>query len=182
MGLQKPVHNSQILTRHLSQLGSERTNDFFWAKKLYMESKRSLIISFHQADFLASVDIKDTYQHVPMCFAMAPLLYTTKKLYDFLSAPWVFIKVLAPVHALLHSCSITHCEILRHWGLSDNLAFTVQTFRICRWKLLFEYLDLALDTGHKFFFHRRNFWLPQSSPVQNFVWLSTFPRESWIWW
>lgn len=61
-----------------------------------MESKRSLIISLHQEDFLASVDIKDTYQHVPicpalqhsLCFSMAPLHYqSVALLYDFLSAP-----------------------------------------------------------------------------------------------
>lgn len=54
-------------------------------------------------------------------------------------------------------CRITWLWLSRYYSVLDGCL----TFRICCWSLLFEYLGLALDTGH-IFFHRRNFWLPQS--------------------
>lgn len=86
-------------------------NVFIQAQKLCMQFTRSLIASLHQGDFLSSVDIKNTYLHVPvsqalqwfLCFAVGPwhtFPFVTLS-FSLSSALLVFTKVLAHVLVLL---------------------------------------------------------------------------------
>lgn len=73
---------------------------FVWVHKLI----RSMVVSLRQGDFPSSIDIKDSYLHVPICkghqgflrFAIGNAHYQFLVLhFGLASALWVFIKVLA---------------------------------------------------------------------------------------
>ncbi|KAM4037388.1 ELMO domain-containing protein 3 isoform 1-T2 [Anomaloglossus baeobatrachus] len=77
-----------------------------------MESLRSVIASMSQGDFLASIDIKDAYLHVPIApehqrflrFAIGDEhLQFVALPFGLATAPRVFTKVMASVVAVLHS-------------------------------------------------------------------------------
>lgn len=78
-----------------------------------------VIASLHLGDFLASVDIKDTYLHMPfslvhqchLCLVVGKQHYQfVALLFDLPPLPQVYTKVLAPAFALLcyQGISIVH--------------------------------------------------------------------------
>ncbi|KAM4021487.1 uncharacterized protein ACNLHF_026861 [Anomaloglossus baeobatrachus] len=96
----RPVLDLTLLNKHV------RTRRF------RMESLRSVIASMSQGDFLASIDIKDAYLHVPIApehqrflrFAIGDEHLQFAALpFGLATAPRVFTKVMATVVAVLHS-------------------------------------------------------------------------------
>lgn len=97
-----------------------------------MESVRSVVAALHQGDFLASLDIKDAYLHVPICvrhqrfmrLAVGDAHYQFVALpFGLASAPRVFTKVLALVLALLRQRGIAIV------GYLDNLLRAASALR-----------------------------------------------------
>lgn len=85
-------------------------NAFLEVKKFKIESVRSLVASFSQGNFLASIDVKSDYHQIPiceghwrfLCFVIGDVLYQfAAPPFRLASAPWAFTKVLAPDLALL---------------------------------------------------------------------------------
>lgn len=88
-------------------------NCFVRVQKFLMESIRMVVASLHQGDFLASIDIKDAYLHIPiwvqhqrfLCFSVREEHYQFVTLpFGLSSAPWFFTKVLAPVLTSEEDC------------------------------------------------------------------------------
>lgn len=107
--LLQSFYSSQEGRFHLI-LDLKTLNAFLEVKKFKMESVRSLVASFSQGNFLASIDVKSDYHQIPiceghwrfLCFVIGDVLYQfAAPPFRLASAPWAFTKVLAPDLALL---------------------------------------------------------------------------------
>ena len=144
-----------------------------------MESIRSLVAALHPGDFLASLDINDTYLHVHIYtshqrflqFAVREDHYQFVALpFGLASAPRVFTKVLAPILALLRQRGIAIVGylddlLLRATSsseLEESVSIACQTLREFGWVLntqksvlvpsqRLEYLGLILDSVARVF-------------------------------
>ena len=86
-------------------------NQFVNVRTFRMQTPQQVLTYLNQGDWLASIDLKDAYFHVPMFqghhqylrFAFQGKVYQFKVLpFGLSTAPRVFTKVLAPVIGLLH--------------------------------------------------------------------------------
>jgi ribonuclease HI len=96
-------------------LNLKRLNKFVQVKSFKMQTLQLVLAQLHQGDWLASLDLKDAYFHVPvhpdyrkyMRFEFLGNLYQFKVLpFGLSTAPRVFTKILAPVIGLLHQKGI----------------------------------------------------------------------------
>ena len=87
-------------------------NEFVVQTPFRMETVASVLLSVREGDFLASVDLKDTYFQRPvhqssrklLRFLSGGLVYQFKALcFGLLTAPQVFTRVFAVVSAWAHS-------------------------------------------------------------------------------
>ncbi|CAJ0962706.1 unnamed protein product [Ranitomeya imitator] len=99
-----------------------------------MESLRSVISSMERGEFLASIDIKDAYLHIPIFpphqrfFRFAVLedhFQFTALPFGLATAPRVFTKVMAAVMAILHSRGVVVLPYL------DDLLIKGPSFQAC---------------------------------------------------
>lgn len=102
-GSVRPILDLKMLNRHVR------------VRKFRMESLRSVVASLEQGEFLASIDIRDAYLHIPIAkshqrflrFAVGSEHFQFVALpFGLASAPRVFTKVLAPIMALLRARGI----------------------------------------------------------------------------
>jgi ribonuclease HI len=86
-------------------------NKFVQIKTFKMQTLQLVLPQLHQGDWLASIDLKDAYFHVPIKPSYRPYLrfeflgkvYQFKVLpFGLSTAPRVFTKILAPIIGLLH--------------------------------------------------------------------------------
>ncbi|CAJ0968537.1 unnamed protein product [Ranitomeya imitator] len=99
-----------------------------------MESLRSVISSMEKGEFLASIDIKDAYLHIPIFpphqrflrFAVLEDHFQFTALpFGLATAPRVFTKVMAAVMAILHSRGVVMLPYL------DDLLIKGPSFQAC---------------------------------------------------
>jgi hypothetical protein len=99
----RPILNLKPLNKHIAY------------KKFRMETNASILENVRQGCWLASLDLKDAFFHVPILPAHRPYLrfafdgvtYQYKVLpFGLTSAPRVFTKVLAPLVSLIHQQGI----------------------------------------------------------------------------
>ena len=94
-------------------------NEFVHLTRFKMETVASVLLSVREGDFLASLDLKDTYFQIPIHPSSRKLLRFTSEyraLYFGLStAPQVFTRVFAAVSAWAHSNGIRLLRYLDDW-------------------------------------------------------------------
>ncbi|CAJ0944865.1 unnamed protein product [Ranitomeya imitator] len=125
-----------------------------------MESLRSVIASMEQGEFLASIDIRDAYLHIPIFPPHQRFLHFSVRREHFqftalpfglAAAPRVFTKVMAAVMSILHSRGLVVLPYL------DDLLIKGPSFQGCK-----ECVRISLDP-----LSRLGWWinLRKSSPV-----------------
>ena len=99
-------------------------NDFFQLTPFKMETVASVLLSVREGDFLASLDLKDSYFQIPIHGSSRKLLrfmsegtvYQFKALcFGLSTAPQVFTRVFAAVSAWAHSRGIRLLRYLDDW-------------------------------------------------------------------
>ena len=89
-----------------------------------METIQSVLLSVHQGDWMASIDLKEAYLQVPvhpdsrrfLRFVAQGRVYQFSALcFGLSTAPQVFSRVMAPVSAILHSWGIRMRRYLDDW-------------------------------------------------------------------
>ena len=106
-------HFSGTQKRWRSQAGSQSKplNKFIRVTKFKMCTPQKIIQTLHKGDWLASLDLKDAYFHVPirnqhrpyLRFAFQDRIFQFNVLpFGISTAPRVFTKVLAPLVGFLH--------------------------------------------------------------------------------
>jgi hypothetical protein len=102
-GGQRPVLNLKGLNQYLD------------VKTFKMQTPQMVINQLHQGDWLASLDLKDAYFHVPVFYKHRPFLrfeflgrvFQFRVLpFGLATAPRVFTKVLAPIIGILHQMGV----------------------------------------------------------------------------
>lgn len=159
-------------------------NRFLRVRSFRMESIRSVVAALQGKEFLASIDIKDAYLHVPIFpghyrylrFALNYRHYQFVALpFGLATAPRVFTKILAPVLAILREQGILIMAYLDDLlvvdhsaaGLNRAVLLAVNCLESLGWVLnrdksalqptrRLEYLGLILDT------RQQRIFLPQS--------------------
>ena len=115
-------------------------NRFVDASHFQMETIQSVLLSVHQGDWMASIDLKEAYLQVPihpssrhlLRFVFRDQVYQFKALcFGLSTAPQVFTRVMAPVSAILHSMGIRMRRYLDDWLVQsssrDSLVRDLQT-------------------------------------------------------
>lgn len=82
-------------------------NQFLDIRSFRMESIRSVVSTLQGGEFLASIDIKDAYLHVPIFPAHQRFLRFAALSFSLATAPRVFTKILALPLAKLRARGIT---------------------------------------------------------------------------
>ena len=99
-------------------------NEFVLQTPIKMETVASVLLSFPEGDFLASIDLKDAYFQIPvhqlsrklLRFLLGGTVYQFKALCIGLStAPQVFTQVFAAVSVWAHSHGICLLRYLEGW-------------------------------------------------------------------
>ena len=99
-------------------------NRFVDVSPFQMETIQSVLLSVHQGDWMASIDLKEAYLQVPvhpasphfLRFMFRDTVYQFKALcFGLSTAPQVFTRVMAPVSAILHSMGIRMRRYLDDW-------------------------------------------------------------------
>ena len=139
----------------------------------WMETIQSVLLSVHQGDGMASIDLKEAYLQVPVHLESRPFLrfvahgqvYQFTALYFGLStAPQVFSRVMAPVSVILHSRGIRMRRYLDDWLVqSSSCESLLQDLHVV--------LDLCRDLGNVINLEKSN--LVSSQVVQYLGWYST---------
>ena len=110
-GSQRPILNLKPL------------NEFVKVQKFKMCTPQIIIPTLRQGDWLASIDLKDAYYHVPITQKHRPYLRFAfqEKIFQYnvlpfglSTAPRVFTKVLAPVVGMLHKKGVRLFPYLDH--------------------------------------------------------------------
>ena len=121
-------------------------NEFVRQTPFRMETPNSVLLAVSKDDFLASIDLKDTYFQIPvhpssrklLCFVSNDAVYQYKALcFGLSTAPQVFTRVFAAVSSWAHSWGIRLLQYLDDWLiLSSSEAKTrqhlQQLFALCR--------------------------------------------------
>ena len=115
-------------------------NRFVDVSHFQMETIQSVLLSVHQGDWMASIDLKEAYLQVPihpssrhlLRFVFRDQVYQFKALcFGLSTAPQVFTRVMAPVSAILHSMGIRMRRYLDDWLVQsssrDSLVRDLQT-------------------------------------------------------
>ncbi|CAJ0956512.1 unnamed protein product [Ranitomeya imitator] len=119
-------------------------NGFVKVRHFRMESLCSVIASMEHGEFLASIDIRDAYLHIPIFpphqrffrFAVGEEHFKFRALpLGLATAPRVFTKVMAAVMAILHSRGLVFLPYL------DDLLVKGPSLRACE-----EFVRISLDT------------------------------------
>ena len=94
-----------------------------------METIQSVLLSVRQGDWMASIDLKETYLQVPvhpdsrrfLRFVAQGRVYQFSALcFGLFTAPQVFSRVMAPVSAILHSRCIRMWRYLDDWLVQSS--------------------------------------------------------------
>ena len=94
-----------------------------------METIQSVLLSVHQGDWMASIDLKEAYLQVPvhpdsrrfLRFVAQGRVYQFSALcFGLSTAPQVFSRVMAPVSAILHSWGIRMRRYLDDWLVQSS--------------------------------------------------------------
>ena len=94
-----------------------------------METIQSVLLSDRYGDWMASIDLKETYLQVPVHPESRPFLrfvahgqvyQFTALCFGFSTAPQVFSRVMAPVSAILHSWGIRMRRYLDDWLVQSS--------------------------------------------------------------
>ena len=94
-----------------------------------METIQSVLLSVHQGDWMASIDLKEAYLQVPvhpdsrrfLRFVAKGNVYQFSALcFGLSTAPQVFTRVMAPVSAVLHSWGIRMRRYLDDWLVQSS--------------------------------------------------------------
>ena len=97
---------------------------FVYVSPFQMETIQSVLLSVHQGDWMASIDLMEAYLQVPvppvsrhfLRFMFRDTVYQFKALcFGLSTAPQVFTRVLAPVSAILHSMGFRMRRYLDDW-------------------------------------------------------------------
>lgn len=135
-GSVRPILDLKMLNRHVR------------VRKFKMESLRSVVASLERGEFLASIDIRDAYLHIPIArshqrflrFAVGSEHFQFVALpFGLATAPRVFTKVLAPLMALLRARGIAVIPYL------DDLLVKAPSKADC-----LSSLSISLDTLSRF--------------------------------
>merc|ERR1712150_18083 len=111
-----------------------------------METVTSVMASIREDDFIASLDLKDTYLQISihpdsrryLCFVLEGVVFQFKALcFGLSTAPQVFTRVFAPVSAWAHSVGIRLRRYLDDWLVMAASALEVhraldRIIRLCR--------------------------------------------------
>ncbi|XP_063802384.1 uncharacterized protein LOC134970322 [Pseudophryne corroboree] len=139
-------------------LNLKALNPYLSTQKFKMESIRSIIAAMEPGEYLASIDIKDAYLHVPIWighqsllrFAIGPEHFQFQALpFGLSTAPRVFTKVLGHVVAVLR------CQRVNITPYLDDLLVKAPSAEI-----LTQNLQLTMET------------------LQSFGWIINFPKSS----
>ena len=104
-------------------------NRFVDMSHFQMETIQSVLISFRQGDWMASIDLREAYPQVLVHPESRPFLrfvsdgqvYQFKALcFGLSTAPQVFSRVMAPVSAILHSMGIRMRRYLDDWLVQSS--------------------------------------------------------------
>ena len=104
-------------------------NRFVDVSHFQMETIQSVLLSVHQGDWMASIDLKEAYLQVPIHPESRPFLrfVAQGRVYQFTAlcfglstAPQVFTRVMAPVSAILHSWGIRMHRYLDDWLVQSS--------------------------------------------------------------
>ena len=104
-------------------------NRFVDVSPFQMETIQSVLLSVHQGDWMASIDLKEAYLQVPvhpasrhfLRFVFRDQVYQFKALcFGLSTAPQVFTRVMAPVSAILHSMGIRMRRYLDDWLVQSS--------------------------------------------------------------
>ena len=104
-------------------------NRFVDVSHFQMETIQSVLLSVRQGDWMASIDLRDSYLQVPVHPESRPFLrfvstghvYQSKALcFGLSTAPQVFSRVMAPVSAILHSMGIRMRRYLDDWLVQSS--------------------------------------------------------------
>ena len=120
-------------------------NRFEDVSHFQMETIQSVLLSVHQGDWMASIDLREAYLQVPVHPESRPFLrfvsngqvYQFKALcFGLSTAPQVFSRAMAPVSAILHSMGIRMRRYLNDWLVQsssrESLLRDLQTvLRLC---------------------------------------------------
>ena len=120
-------------------------NRFVDVSHFQMETIQSVLLSVRQGDWMASIDLKESYLQVPvhpasrhfLRFVFRDTVYQFKALcFGLSTAPQVFTRVMAPVSAMLHSLGIRMRRYLDDWLVQsssrESLLEDLQTvLRLC---------------------------------------------------
>ena len=99
-------------------------NCFVDVSHFQMETIQSVLLSVHQGDWMASIDLKEAYLQVPvhpdsrhfLRFVSKGHVFQFKALcFGLSTAPQVFSRVMAPVSAILHTMGIRMRRYLDDW-------------------------------------------------------------------
>ena len=122
-------------------------NGFVDVSHFQMETIQSVLLSVHQDDWMASIDLKEAYLQIPVHPDSRPFLRfvseqrvtlsNSKALcFGLSTAPQVFSRVMAPISAILHSWGICMRRYLDDWLVQsssrESLLRDLQTvLRLC---------------------------------------------------
>ena len=104
-------------------------NRFVDVSPFQMETIQSVLLSVHQGDWMASIDLKEAYLQVPvhpasrhfLRFVFRDRVYQFKALcFGLSTAPQVFTRVMDPVSAILHSMGIRMRRYLDDWLVQSS--------------------------------------------------------------
>ena len=104
-------------------------NRFVDVSHFQMETIQSVLLSVRPGDWMASIDLRDSYLQVPVHPESRPFIrfvsnghvYQFKALcFGLSTAPQVFSRVMAPVSAILHSMGIRMRRYLNDWLVQSS--------------------------------------------------------------
>ena len=104
-------------------------NRFVDVSHFQMETIQFVLLSIRQGDWMASIDLREAYLHVPVHPESRPFLrfvsdgqvYQFKVLcFGLSTAPQAFSRVMAPVSAILHSMGIRMLRYLDDWLVQSS--------------------------------------------------------------
>ena len=104
--------------------------DYITSSHFHMETPQSVLRSIRPGDWMVSLDLQDAYLQVPvhhdsrcyLCFVVGGRTYQFRVLcFGLTTAPQVFMRIMAPVSAILHKYGR-----LTHPGLYRTRLFTIE--------------------------------------------------------
>ena len=130
-------------------------NTFIVSQHFHMETPQSVLRSIRQGDWMISLDLQDAYLQVPihpesrryLRFTMGGVPYQFRVLcFGLTTAPQVFIRLMAPISAILHRYGIRMLRYLDEWLI---LAESRTTCIQARDRLLHLCKELGLQVNHR---------------------------------